>query len=49
MNKILNKLGLTEVTNCYGMTETAPVSFQTSPSDDITKKTTTVGKILDGL
>ena len=31
------------------MTETAPVSFQTSPSDCIVKKTTTVGRILDGM
>lgn len=49
MKKIINNLGLVDITNCYGMTETAPVSFQTSPSDSMLKKTTTVGKILDGL
>lgn len=46
MNRILNKLGLVGITNCYGMTETAPVSFQTSHTDCIVKKTTTVGKVL---
>jgi acyl-CoA synthetase (AMP-forming)/AMP-acid ligase II len=49
MQKIINKLGLVDVTNCYGMTETSPVSFQTSISDCIVKKTTTVGKVLDGI
>lgn len=45
----MNKLGLIDITNCYGMTETSPVSFQTSTSDCIVKKTTTVGKVLDGI
>ena len=49
MNKIMDQLGLKGVTNCYGMTETAPVSFQTSHTDCIIKKTTTVGKVLDGI
>lgn len=49
MNKIINILGLKDITNCYGMTETSPVSFQTSPSDNLHRKTTTVGKILPGL
>ncbi len=49
MQKIINKLGLVEITNCYGMTETSPVSFQTSITDSMVKKTTTVGKVLDGL
>ncbi len=49
MQKIINKLGLIDITNCYGMTETSPVSFQTSITDSMIKKTTTVGKVLDGL
>ena len=49
MNKIINVLGLKDMTNCYGMTETSPVSFQTCPSDPLHRKTTTVGKILPGL
>lgn len=31
------------------MTETSPVSFQTSPSDSFINKTTSVGTILNGL
>lgn len=49
MNKILNVLKIKEITNCYGMTETSPVSFQTSPSDSFINKTTSVGTVLDGL
>lgn len=29
MERILHTLGITEITNCYGMTETSPVTFQT--------------------
>jgi fatty-acyl-CoA synthase len=49
MTKIIHDLKLKDITNCYGMTETSPVSFQTCPSDPFQKKTTTVGKILPGL
>jgi hypothetical protein len=31
------------------MTETSPVSFQTSPTDSFVNKTTSVGTVLDGL
>lgn len=49
MNKILNVLKIKDITNCYGMTETSPVSYQTSPSDSFINKTTSVGTILEGL
>ena len=49
MTKMLKVLKMSDVTNAYGMTETSPVSFQTSPSDPFEKITTTVGKILPGL
>jgi fatty-acyl-CoA synthase len=49
MQRILITLKLRDMTNCYGMTETSPVSFQTCPSDPFHLKTTTVGKILPGL
>jgi long-subunit acyl-CoA synthetase (AMP-forming) len=49
MSKILKDLKLKDMTNCYGMTETSPVSFQTCPTDPFHRKTTTVGKILPGL
>lgn len=45
MRRILEDLNMQEVTNCYGMTETSPVSFQTAIDDNIDKRTTTVGSI----
>jgi fatty-acyl-CoA synthase len=37
--------GVTEMTICYGMTETSPVSTQTSPRDPFEKKVGTVGRV----
>lgn len=45
MRRIIDDLNMQEVTNCYGMTETSPVSFQTAIDDDMEKRTTTVGSI----
>ena len=46
MERMIKEMNLTEVTNCYGMTETSPVTFQTAASDSFEKKVTTVGKVL---
>lgn len=45
MKRILSDLNMTEITNCYGMTETSPVSFQTAVDDRFEKRTTTVGTV----
>ncbi|KDR72597.1 hypothetical protein GALMADRAFT_252749 [Galerina marginata CBS 339.88] len=45
MKNLISKLNLTELTNAYGMTETSPVSFQTTPNDPIIKRVETVGKV----
>lgn len=37
--------GVREMTICYGMTETSPVSTQTSPTDPFEKKVGTVGRV----
>ncbi|GAA5163679.1 AMP-binding protein [Ornithinimicrobium tianjinense] len=37
--------GVTDLTICYGMTETSPVSTQTSPTDPFEKKVGTVGRV----
>ena len=37
--------GVTDLTICYGMTETSPVSTQTTPSDPFEKKVGTVGRV----
>ena len=49
MKKILSVLKLSEITNAYGMTETSPVTFQTSLTDTFERKTTTVGSIVEGM
>ena len=49
MERLIKEMNLTELTNCYGMTETSPVSFQTSSTDSFEKKTSTVGKVLPHL
>jgi len=45
MSRILDELNMGEVTNCYGMTETSPVSFQSAVNDSLEKKITTVGQV----
>ena len=46
MNRIHRKMHLTDLTICYGMTETSPVSTQTTRHDAISKRITTVGRLL---
>ncbi|KAG9021811.1 hypothetical protein FS837_006963 [Tulasnella sp. UAMH 9824] len=45
MKQLIEKLNLRDLTIAYGMTETSPVSFQTTPADPIDKRVETVGKI----
>ncbi len=45
MKRINSELKLPDLTNCYGMTETSPVTFQTVAADPFEKKVTTVGKV----
>jgi len=46
MRKLHRILGLTELTICYGMTETSPVSAMTTTDDPIEKRINTVGRLL---
>lgn len=46
MRKLHKVLNLTELTICYGMTETSPVSFMTATDDPMGKRLSTVGKLL---
>ena len=43
MRRCINKMNLTEMTICYGMTETSPVSTQTLIGDPLEKQVATVG------
>ena len=45
MKQVRTKMGMEEVTICYGMTETSPVSFQTMTTDSIEKQVSTVGRV----
>jgi fatty-acyl-CoA synthase len=44
MKRVLSEMGMTEVTICYGMTETSPVSTQTGADDNLDRRTSTVGR-----
>ncbi|KAF2224224.1 acyl-CoA synthetase/AMP-acid ligase-like protein II [Elsinoe ampelina] len=46
MRKLHRELGLTELTICYGMTETSPVSAMTTTDDPLVKRVETVGRLL---
>jgi fatty-acyl-CoA synthase len=45
MKHVIDKMHMNEVTICYGMTETSPVSMQSHVDDSIEKKVSTVGRI----
>lgn len=45
MKQLMNQLGLDGLTNAYGMTETSPVSFQTTTDDPLLKRVETVGRV----
>jgi len=44
MRKVISEMGIREITICYGMTETSPVSFQTRIDDSIELRVSTVGR-----
>jgi fatty-acyl-CoA synthase len=45
MRKVVDRMHMSEVTICYGMTETSPVSTQTGADDDLEHRTETVGRV----
>jgi fatty-acyl-CoA synthase len=45
MKRVLSEMNMTEVTICYGMTETSPVSTQTTADDDMDRRVSTVGRV----
>ncbi|MER9405427.1 AMP-binding protein [Mesorhizobium caraganae] len=45
MKKVVSLMHMEEVTIAYGMTETSPVSFQSSVDDPLEKRVSTVGRI----
>jgi fatty-acyl-CoA synthase len=45
MKRAVAKMHLSEITIAYGMTETSPVSFQSSTEDPLERRVSTVGRI----
>ncbi|HEX5165264.1 MAG TPA: AMP-binding protein, partial [Thermomicrobiales bacterium] len=45
MREVNSRMHMDEVTICYGMTETSPVSFQSTTDDPLEKRVSTVGRI----
>ncbi len=45
MKQVIERMGMHEVTICYGMTETSPVSMQTRADDSIERRVSTVGRV----
>jgi len=45
MRRVVSQLHMGEVTIAYGMTETSPISFQSSVEDPVERRVSTVGRI----
>jgi fatty-acyl-CoA synthase len=45
MRRVVAEMHMPELTICYGMTETSPVSFQTQPDDSLERRVGTVGRV----
>ncbi|WNG92783.1 AMP-binding protein [Mycobacterium sp. ITM-2016-00318] len=46
MRNVMDRMHMSEVTIMYGMTETSPMSIQTRPTDSLTRRVTTVGRVV---
>ncbi|MFF0199841.1 AMP-binding protein [Streptomyces sp. NPDC005017] len=46
MKRVVAEMHMEQVSICYGMTETSPVSLQTRMDDDLEHRTATVGRVL---
>ncbi len=46
MKRVVAEMHMAEVSICYGMTETSPVSTQTRRDDDLERRTGTVGRVM---
>ena len=45
MKRVVAEMNMSEITIAYGMTETSPVSFQSSTDDPLERRVSTVGRI----
>jgi len=49
MQEVMEKMHMTGITICYGLTEASPVISQTRPGDDLKRRTETVGAAMPGV
>ncbi|HEX4106750.1 MAG TPA: AMP-binding protein [Solirubrobacteraceae bacterium] len=45
MGRVIDRMHMSEVTICYGMTETSPVSTQTAAADELDRRVGSVGRV----
>jgi fatty-acyl-CoA synthase len=45
MKQVMSRMSMAEVSICYGMTETSPVSTQTRANDSLDRRVSTVGRV----
>jgi fatty-acyl-CoA synthase len=45
MKQVIERMGADQISICYGMTETSPVSAQTSVDDTIERRVSTIGRV----
>ncbi|MER6400604.1 AMP-binding protein [Kitasatospora sp. NPDC001603] len=45
MKQVVERMGMRDVSICYGMTETSPVSVQTRTEDPLERRVSTVGRV----
>jgi len=45
MRRVMAEMNMSQITICYGMTETSPVSFQSAVDDPVEMRVSTVGRI----
>ncbi|MDR3154149.1 MAG: AMP-binding protein [Deltaproteobacteria bacterium] len=49
MRETIERMHMRDITICYGMTETSPVVTQTTSTDSLEKRTSTVGRVMPGV
>src|SRR5262249_15337600 len=45
MKQVIERMHMRDVTIAYGMTETSPVSFQSSGADPVSRRVSTIGRV----
>ncbi len=49
MRQVIDRMNMSEITICYGLTEASPVITQTRPDDDIRLRVESVGRAMPGI